>query len=75
MAHWYPVVQLAIDNTQPASYHYEVGRRLAPLRDEGVMIVGSRNVVHNLRVIQWGGGAMTSPWATQFNEPPEDPMY
>lgn len=62
-----PIVQLAIDRTQPPAFHYELGRRLAALRDEGVMLVGSGNVVHNLRVIQWGSGA-AYPWATQFND-------
>lgn len=72
LAHVYPnadipVVQLAIDRTQPPSYHYELGHRLAPLRDEGILIVGSGNIVHNLGLIKWGGQAAAYPWATQFD--------
>ncbi len=72
LAHMYPhadvpVVQLAIDRTQAASFHYALGQRLAPLRDEGVMLVGSGNVVHNLGVIQWGAQAAPYPWAQQFD--------
>jgi 4,5-DOPA dioxygenase extradiol len=49
-----PVVQLSIDETQPASFHFDVVQRLAILRDEGVLLVGSGNVVHNLHAYAWG---------------------
>jgi len=62
-----PVVQLSIDGTQPARFHYETGRRLAPLRDEGVLIAGSGNVVHNLRMMKRAGG-QAFDWAVRFNE-------
>ena len=62
-----PVVQLSIDETQPPGYHYEFGRRLAPLRDEGVLIVGSGNVVHNLHAYAWGRHpARQFDWAVRF---------
>ena len=49
-----PVVQLSIDEAQPASFHFEIGRKLAPLREQGVLIVGSGNLVHNLHAYAWG---------------------
>jgi 4,5-DOPA dioxygenase extradiol len=62
-----PVVQLSIDETQPAEFHYEVGKRLAPLRDEGVLIVGSGNLVHNLHAYAWGHHASNPyDWAVRF---------
>jgi 4,5-DOPA dioxygenase extradiol len=62
-----PVVQLGIDETQPASYHYELAKRLAPLRDEGVLIAGSGNIVHNLHAYAWGRHpAQQFDWAVRF---------
>lgn len=63
-----PVVQLSVDGTQPAEYHYELGRKLAALRDQGIMIVASGNVVHNLRMAKWQGDISPYPWAESFNQ-------
>jgi 4,5-DOPA dioxygenase extradiol len=64
-----PVVQLSIDERQPTSFHFEVGRKLAPLREEGVLILGSGNLVHNLRAYAWGR-SMPDPydWAVRFEQ-------
>jgi 4,5-DOPA dioxygenase extradiol len=62
-----PVVQLAIDETQPPAFHYALGKRLAPLRDEGVLVVGSGNLVHNLHAYAWGAhAARPFDWAERF---------
>lgn len=63
-----PVFQLSIDYDQPAAFHHAIGRELAALRERGVLIVGSGNVVHNLRVMRRTNGAGAYPWAVQFNE-------
>jgi len=64
-----PVLQLSIDMTKPAAAHYELAKRLSPLRDEGVLIVGSGNVVHNLETIRFDDpSAPAYDWATRFNE-------
>ena len=63
-----PVVQLSIDASKPAHWHYELATRLAPLRNEGVLIVGSGNVVHNLDTIRWGDDVPAFDWAARLNE-------
>jgi 4,5-DOPA dioxygenase extradiol len=64
-----PIVQLSIDERQPPSFHYEMGKRLAPLREEGVLVIGSGNLVHNLHTYAWGGHeAQPFDWAVRFEK-------
>ena len=63
-----PVVQLSIDAIRPPRYHYELGKRLVRLRDEGVLIIGSGNVVHNLLLMRRGASMPPFDWAKRFNE-------
>ena len=62
-----PVVQLSINEAQRAAFHFELGRQLAPLRREGILIIGSGNIVHNLEAYAWGRH-MPDPydWAVRF---------
>jgi 4,5-DOPA dioxygenase extradiol len=62
-----PIVALSIDRSRPDRWHYDAGRKLAALRDEGVMIVGSGDIVHNLRAVNFRTGA-TPDWSPRFNE-------
>ncbi len=62
-----PVVQLSLDCRLDARRHFELARRLAPLRDEGVIVAGSGDFVHNLRTWKRAGGEPYG-WATRFNE-------
>ncbi len=62
-----PVVQLSLDRNLDARGHYDLARRLGPLRDEGIMIAGSGDFVHNLRTWKRAGGE-PYPWASGFNE-------
>lgn len=64
-----PVVQFSIDERQPTSFHYEIGKRMASLRDEGILIVGSGNVVHNLHAYAWGRHTVEPyDWAIAFEQ-------
>lgn len=66
-----PVIQMSIDYTKPAQYHYELAQQLQKLREKGVLIVGSGNMVHNLRMVAWNrlsGEPYAFDWATEANE-------
>jgi 4,5-DOPA dioxygenase extradiol len=64
-----PVVQLSIDRTQPPAFHYALGKRLEVLRDEGVLVIGSGNLVHNLEAYAWGDHPVEPyDWAVRFEE-------
>jgi 4,5-DOPA dioxygenase extradiol len=62
-----PVLELSLDLAEPAADHYALGRLLAPLRDEGVLLMGSGDVVHNLRTIDWDEDATPFDWAVEFD--------
>jgi 4,5-DOPA dioxygenase extradiol len=62
-----PVVQLSIDETRPPTFHYELGTKLRPLRAEGILLVGSGDVVHNLHAYAWGRHPQGPyDWALRF---------
>jgi 4,5-DOPA dioxygenase extradiol len=62
-----PVVQLSLNEAEGAAWHFETAKKLAPLRDEGVLIMGSGNLVHNLHTYSWGNRAVEPyDWAERF---------
>jgi 4,5-DOPA dioxygenase extradiol len=66
-----PVIQMSLDYSQPAQYHYELAKELSPLRKKGVLILGSGNIVHNLRMVDWNKineSGFGYDWAVEANE-------
>jgi 4,5-DOPA dioxygenase extradiol len=68
-------VQLSINEAHPASFHFELGRQLVPLRGEGVLVVGSGNIVHNLHAYAWGKHVPEPyDWAARFESAAKQSM-
>lgn len=66
-----PIIQFSIDYTKPPQYHYDLGKQLAALRKKGILIIGSGNIVHNLRLIDWKNIHTDNfgfDWAVEANE-------
>ncbi|HCM75978.1 MAG TPA: 4,5-DOPA dioxygenase extradiol [Cytophagales bacterium] len=63
-----PIIQMSLDRTQPAAYHYQLAQELNALRRRGVLIIGSGNMVHNLRVIDWKKPHEGYEWAIAASE-------
>ncbi|MEZ4703982.1 MAG: 4,5-DOPA dioxygenase extradiol [Bdellovibrionota bacterium] len=63
-----PVIQMSLDRAKTPKDHFELGKKLRFLREQGVLIVGSGNVVHNLKEIQWDESAEPWKWAVEFDE-------
>ncbi|MEZ4880481.1 MAG: 4,5-DOPA dioxygenase extradiol [Chitinophagales bacterium] len=65
-----PVIEMSIDYTQPAQYHYELAKQINMLRNKGILIIGSGNIVHNLRMLAWNklNDEFAYDWATEANE-------
>lgn len=63
-----PVLQLSIHMEKPDAYHIELGKELSKLRDKGILIIGSGNLVHNLGTIRWEPNAKPYDWAIEFDE-------
>ena len=62
-----PIISLSLDYSEDMMYHYELGKTLSGLREQGILIIGSGNIVHNLHAIDWSGAGQYE-WATGFDK-------
>jgi 4,5-DOPA dioxygenase extradiol len=67
-----PVIQLSLNAFKDFDHHLELGRKLTPLRDEGILVVGSGNIVHNLRAVDYRKADEGYDWALRFDEAARD---
>jgi 4,5-DOPA dioxygenase extradiol len=63
-----PVLQLSLHMEKPSEYHFQLGQQLRCLREKGILIVGSGNIVHNLSLLSWIENSPPHPWAVEFDE-------
>ncbi len=63
-----PILQLSLDMKKSADFHFQLGQKLQFLREQGIWIVGSGNIVHNLRFLNWDENAPAQDWALEFDE-------
>lgn len=63
-----PIIEMSLDYSKPARWHYELAQELSGLRTKGVLIIGSGNMVHNLRLVDWQHPDETFDWARETNE-------
>ncbi|XP_073270325.1 4,5-DOPA dioxygenase extradiol-like [Primulina huaijiensis] len=70
-----PVCQLSVQTEKDASHHFNMGKALAPLKDEGVLIIGSGAATHNLRAMNGQAGNSVTPWAYEFDNWIKEALY
>jgi len=63
-----PVLELSLDINQDPSYHFELGKKLAPLRNKNILCIGSGNMVHNLRIMEFQEDAKPFDWAIKIDQ-------
>jgi len=63
-----PVFQMSLDTSRSPSFHYDLGRQLSPLREKGVLLIGSGNMVHNLAMMEMVDGSPPYDWAVEFDD-------
>lgn len=63
-----PVIQLSLNLNESPSFHFQLGKLLRELRNEGVLIIGSGNIVHNIPMMNWNDDSSALPWAQEFDQ-------